>query len=63
MKNWNAAEIVELNINETAQNVFGTEYDNGYVGDGHIGLLHFENCDGSCGPNCPNKSSDEEFTS
>ena len=39
MKNWNAAEIVELNINETAQKIFGNEYDNGYVGDGHLGLL------------------------
>lgn len=41
MKNWNAAEIVELNITETAQNLFGTQYDNGYIGDGHLGILEF----------------------
>jgi len=47
MKNWNAAEIVELNINETAHNIFGTEYDNGYVGDGHLGVLQWsQNNDG-----------------
>ena len=45
MKNWNAAEIVELNINETAQNIFGNEYDNGYVGDGHLGLLQWKKDD------------------
>ena len=43
MKNWNAAEIVELNINETAQNIFGTQYDGGYIGDGHVGILEFPN--------------------
>lgn len=43
MKNWNAAEIVELNINETAHNVFGNEYDNGYIGDGHLGILQWSN--------------------
>ncbi len=43
MKKWNAAEIVELNINETAQNILGNEYDNGYIGDGHLGLLQWSN--------------------
>lgn len=56
MKKWNAAEIVELNINETAQNFFGTQYDGGYIGDGEIGVLKF-----------PDKkeegSNEEEFTS
>lgn len=53
MKNWNAAEIVELNINETAHNFFGNEYDNGYVGDGHVGILQWGNEGG-------NKGDDEE---
>lgn len=51
MKNWNAAEIVELNINETAQNIFGNEYDNGYVGDGHLGLLQWSNNNNNNGDN------------
>ena len=51
MKNWNAAEIVELNINETAHNVFGNEYDNGYVGDGHLGLLKWSENNNGDGDN------------
>ena len=48
MKKWNAPEVTELNINETAHNVFGTQYDQGYIGDGHLGLLEFpSNNDGS----------------
>ena len=42
MKKWNAAEIVELNITETAHNILGNEYDNGYIGDGHVGLLQWK---------------------
>jgi len=45
MKTWNAAEIVELNIEQTAHNIFGNEYDNGYVGDGHLGLLQWSKDD------------------
>ena len=59
MKKWNEAEIVELNITETAQNFFGTEYDGGYIGDGHIGILQFPSKDD--GNN--NNNNDEEFTS
>jgi len=60
MKNWNAAEIVELNINETAQNVFGTQYDGGYVGDGHVGILEFPSNNNN---NNNNNNNEEEFTS
>lgn len=56
MKKWNAAEIVELNINETAQNIFGTEYDGGYIGDGHVGVLQFPSKE-------EDDSNEEEFTS
>lgn len=36
MKKWNAAEIEELNIEQTAHNFFGRYSDGGYVGDGII---------------------------
>lgn len=39
MKKWNAAEMVELNIEQTAQQLWGEAYDGGYIGDGHIGIL------------------------
>ncbi len=39
MKKWNVAEIVELNIDQTAQELWGESYDGGYIGDGHIGIL------------------------
>ena len=58
MKNWKAAEIVELNINKTEQNIFGTQYDGGYIGDGHVGILEFPSKDDN-GDN----NNDEEFTS
>lgn len=47
MKIWNEAEIVELNINETAQGREGGHYDGGYLGDGHFGLQTTEP-----GPDC-----------
>ncbi len=36
MKKWNAPSVEELNINETAHNVFGNSRDGGYIGDGQI---------------------------
>ena len=47
-KTWNNPAIGVLDVTETAQNIFGTKYDGGYIGDGHIGLLEF--------PDCPAKS-------
>lgn len=47
MKKWNAAEIVELNIHETAMEKGGVHHDGGTFGDGHLGIL--ETCDD---PNC-----------
>jgi hypothetical protein len=44
MKTWVEAGLSELNIEETAQHILGTNYDGGYVGDGHIGLLEFPSC-------------------
>ena len=41
MKKWNAPSVEELNINETAHNLFGNSWDGGYIGDGvlsgHLG--------------------------
>ena len=41
MKKWNAPSVEELNINETAHNLFGNSWDGGYIGDGvlsgHVG--------------------------
>ena len=41
MKKWNAPSVEELNINETAHNLFGNSWDGGYSGDGvlsgHLG--------------------------
>ena len=34
MKKWNAPAMEELNINETAHNLFGRYNDGGYIGDG-----------------------------
>ena len=36
MKNWTVPSVEELNINETAHNLFGSHHDGGYVGDGII---------------------------
>lgn len=36
MKKWNAPSVEELNINETAHNLFGNSWDGGYIGDGQI---------------------------
>lgn len=36
MKKWNAAEIEELNIEQTAHNWTGIYSDGGYIGDGVI---------------------------
>jgi len=36
MKKWNAAEIEELNIEQTAHNWLGNTEDGGYIGDGII---------------------------
>ncbi|MDD5900421.1 MAG: hypothetical protein PUC73_05935 [Lachnospiraceae bacterium] len=36
MKKWNAAEIEELNIEQTAHNWTGIYHDGGYIGDGVI---------------------------
>ena len=36
MKKWNAPEVNELNINETAHNWTGIYKDGGYVGDGVV---------------------------
>lgn len=44
MKKWNAPSVEELNINETAHNVFGNSRDGGYIGDGQIsGHLEWNN--------------------
>ena len=45
MKKWNAPEVTELNINETAQNWCGNSWDGGYIGDGHIGVLEWADGD------------------
>ena len=41
MKKWYAPSVEELNINETAHNLFGNSWDGGYIGDGvlsgHLG--------------------------
>ena len=41
MRKWNAPSVEELNINETAHNLFGNSWDGGYIGDGvlsgHLG--------------------------
>lgn len=42
MKAWEKAELKELSINETEQNIFGNSYDGGYIGDGHIGILEWD---------------------
>ena len=39
MKTWENAEIIELDIAETEQRLWGDSYDGGYIGDGHVGLL------------------------
>ena len=36
MKKWNAPSVEELNINETAHNLFGNSWDGGYIGDGGL---------------------------
>lgn len=43
MKKWNAPEVTELNINETAHNWTGIYKDGGYIGDGEVsGHLSWE---------------------
>ena len=46
MKKWNAPSVEELNINETAHNLFGNSWDGGYIGDGvlsgHLGWANSE---------------------
>ena len=37
MKEWIAAEIEELDINETEHERYGSYPDGGYVGDGGVG--------------------------
>lgn len=39
MKTWSNPELINLDITETAQHCFGTSWDGGYIGDGHVGLL------------------------
>ncbi len=41
MKNWIAAEIEELDINETEHERYGNAPDGGYVGDGGVGTNTF----------------------
>ncbi len=36
MKTWENAEMVELNISETAHQWVGDSWDGGYIGDGQI---------------------------
>ena len=36
MKKWENPSVEELNINETAHDWFGNDFDGGYVGDGQI---------------------------
>lgn len=48
MKKWNAAELVELNIEETAHDWFGNSRDGGRVGDGIIsGHLEWKDNNGN----------------
>lgn len=59
MKKWNKAELVELNINETAHNWTGIYKDGGYIGDGEIsGHLSWSKPEDN-----NNNNNEEEFTS
>ena len=55
MKKWNAPSISCVEISETEHNIFGIYYDNGYVGDGHVGLLTWD-----CGSGSGSDSSSED---
>lgn len=65
MKKWNTPEVTELNINETAHNIFGNSYDDGYIGDGHIGLLEWEknNCGNGDGNGSTGSDTSTDFLS
>jgi hypothetical protein len=58
MKKWNAPSISCVEISETEHNVFGIYYDNGYVGDGHLGLLTWD-CPGSGSGSSSDSSSED----
>ena len=47
MRNWNAPVIEELNISETAKDMFGQSKDGGYIGDGELTLGHLKAISGT----------------
>lgn len=59
MKNWNAPEMVELNINETADGLFPAMYE-GIFGDCLCG--NDANHGPLTGHNCPQDGKDESST-
>lgn len=62
MKKWNAPEITELNISETAHNWFGIYRDGGYIGDGEISG-HLSWTDPSQNPDQPGSTEENPVTS
>lgn len=59
MKKWNAAEIEELNIEETAYGIFGWYKDGGRVGDGILtGHLTFDKNEAENNNNGGNNNND-----
>lgn len=61
MKKWNAAEIEELNIEQTAHNWLGKYSDGGYIGDGVISG-HSTNTKPNPTPTTPTPAPSDGFT-